>query len=91
MPTWPPNVSSLDKNLLILLQLLNKADVDLESLRNNVGGRQSKPLSQWNILDPVGLVYLNPDEVLSSRRILDVMSVTQNFFFFQSSIRKECV
>jgi hypothetical protein len=66
---------SLQQNLLPLLQLLHKSDRDLERLRDNIGGCQGQPLRQGDVHDPIGLVNLDPDQIIRLGRILDVMSV----------------
>ena len=78
---WPlsaniscPQLIALDEDLLLLLELLDKSNVDLERLRDNVGGRERQPLCQRDVLDLVGLVNLDPDQVFSVGRVLDVMS-----------------
>jgi hypothetical protein len=52
------------QHLLLLLQLLNKANWNLKSLCDDIGRSKGKPLGQGDICHTIGLVDLDPDKVL---------------------------
>jgi len=70
---WSVGNGSLNENLLLLLQRLDKVHRHVQSLGSHLGGRQSEPLRQRNIGDSVRFVDLNPDQVLILGGILDVV------------------
>lgn len=77
----PPHIRQatrflLNQYLFLLLQLLGDTERDLENLRHQLRGRQSKPLRQGDVRHSVRLVNLHPDEVFSVRRILNIMAVS---------------
>lgn len=63
-----------EKHLLLLLELVDKADGNLQGLGYDVGRGQRQPLGQRDVGDTVRLVDLNPDEVFGLGRVLDVVT-----------------
>jgi hypothetical protein len=68
------NVSLLDEYLLLFLDLLNKVNRHLESSRDNISRGQSEPLRKWDISNTIGLVDLDPNEVIGVAGVLNIVS-----------------
>lgn len=64
----------MDKELLLILDMLDNVDVNLESVGHDVVRRQCEPLSQGNIGHAVTLVKLDPHQFLGVRGIFDVVT-----------------
>lgn len=63
-----------NQNLFLLLQLIHDRYRYIERSSHNVGRSQSKPLGQANIGHVITFVEFNPDQLISFRCVLDVVS-----------------
>lgn len=67
-------MSLLDQNLLLLLDRLGHIQRNLEDTGDNVGGSQSQPLRERNVLDSVTVVDLDPHQVFRGGCVLNVVA-----------------
>lgn len=71
---WLKKCLCRDENLLVLLELVDKLNGDVEGLGDEVGRGESEPLAQRDVSHAVGLVDLDPDEVLGLGGVLNVVA-----------------
>lgn len=62
------------KDLLLLLDLLDDANVNLENIGNDISGSQCKPLGKRDISNTVTLVEFDPDKLLGLGSVLNVVA-----------------
>ena len=65
---------TLDKKLLLLLDMFDNFNVNLQSVGHGICRSQSEPLCQRDIGHAVTLVDLDPDQFLSLRCVFDVVA-----------------
>lgn len=65
---------SCNDELLLLLQVLHHGERDVQGSGYDLRGSEREPLGQTDVRDAVGLVDLDPHELLSVRGVLDVVA-----------------
>lgn len=69
-----PKNRLLQKKLLLLLQLIHHLPRDLEGARHDIRWGESQPLRQRDVSHALGLVQLDPHQVLGGRGVKDVVA-----------------
>lgn len=74
MSLSPASWRALQQDLLLLLQSTNNINTNIQDLSHNIRRSQSQPLRQTDISNSLRFVDLNPNQVLSWRSILDIVT-----------------